>query len=117
MIEGKWKLVSGETDGQEIPDSDLQNSTLEIVEDRHQVQLGEEAIEGTHELAADQDPMTIDAADTLGPFAGQTTLGILKLEGDEFTVCFAPPGQPRPSEFTTKDGKATILHVWQRCEG
>lgn len=117
MIEGKWTLIGGEQDGQDIPDADIQQSTLEIVGNEHTVNLGDDALKGTHTLNTDHNPMTIDASDNAGPFAGQTLLGIFKVEDDVFTVCFAAPGTDRPTEFTTKDGKATILHGWKRQEG
>ena len=37
MIEGTWKLIGGEKDGQEIPDADLLQSTLEIADNEHTV--------------------------------------------------------------------------------
>jgi uncharacterized protein (TIGR03067 family) len=114
MIAGKWKLVSGQQDGQDLSDADLQKSTLEITGNDHTVNVGDDVLKGTHTLDADQNPMTSDSTDTEGPFAGQSLKGIFKLESDEFTVCFAAPGKDRPSEFTTEDGKATIWHVWRR---
>lgn len=114
MIEGTWKLIGGEQDGQDIQDADLQQSTLEIVGNEHSVRLGDDELKGTHTLTADHSPMTIDASDSAGPFAGQTLLGIFKVEDDVFTVCFAAPGAERPTEFTTKNGNATILHQWKR---
>ena len=116
MIDGKWRLVSGMTDGENILEPDRLKSSLEIVDGRHTVRLGNELLIGTHTLDVNQSPMTIDAFDSAGPFAGQSMLGIFKVEGDEFTVCFAAPGKERPSEFSTQDGKASILHVWQRQE-
>ncbi len=115
MIEGNWKLIAGERDGQEIPDDDQQQSTLEIVGNQHSVKLGDDVLKGTHLLNSDQDPKTIDATDTEGQIAGQTLLGIFKVEDDVFTVCFAAPGAERPTEFTTKSGKATILNHWKRA--
>ena len=115
LIEGKWTLISGEKDGQDVLDADLQQSTLEIVGNQHSVELGDDVLKGTHTLDSDQNPMTIDATDSEGPFAGQTLLGIFKVEGDVFTVCFAAPGADRPTEFTTRNGKATILHQWKRA--
>lgn len=52
--------------------------------------------------------------DTEGPFKGKTTLGIYKLEGNQFTVCFAPPGKERPTEFSTTSGTGQFIHVWKR---
>ncbi|MEK6249429.1 MAG: TIGR03067 domain-containing protein [Planctomycetales bacterium] len=114
MIEGTWTLVSGEQDGQQISDEVLQSAKLNIVGEKHTVQLGEDEMAGTHKLDGNRTPMTIDASDTSGPFSGQTLLGIFKLEGDLFTVCFAASGNDRPADFSTKDGKAAILHTWKR---
>ena len=114
MIEGKWTLTSGEQDGQDISDADCQQSSLEIGGNEHTVTLGDDVLKGTHKLDSNKSPMTIDSDDTEGPFAGQSMAGIFKFEDHIFTVCFAAPGNERPTEFTTKDGKATILHVWKR---
>jgi uncharacterized protein (TIGR03067 family) len=114
MIEGKWTLIRGEKDGQDVSDADIQQSTLEIVGNQHSVKLGDDELKGTHTLDSNQSPMTIDSDDSEGPFAGRSMAGIFKFEDDIFTVCFAAPGNERPTEFTTKDGKATILHQWKR---
>jgi uncharacterized protein (TIGR03067 family) len=114
MIEGKWKLMSGEQNGQDEPAEDAKNSRLEIVGDQHSVTVGDLVMKGTHKLDTSQIPMTIDSADTAGPFENMSLKGIFKVEGDVFTICFAAPDAERPTEFTTKDGKATILHIWKR---
>ena len=90
MIEGTWKLIGGEKDGHEIPDSDLEQSTLEIADNEHTVKLGDDVLKGTHSLNADHSPMTIDSTDTAGPFAGQSLLGIFKVEDDVFTSALLP---------------------------
>jgi uncharacterized protein (TIGR03067 family) len=115
MIEGTWKLIGGEQDGEDLTHADLQQSDLKIVGDSHTVALGDDVFKGTHTINSDRSPMTIDSSDSAGPFAGQTLLGIFKVEDDVFTVCFAPPGAERPTEFTTKDGKAAMLHFWKRA--
>jgi uncharacterized protein (TIGR03067 family) len=58
--------------------------------------------------------MSINASDTTGRFAGKSVKGIYKLDGDELTISFAPPGEPRPTEFETKDKPGRLLHVWKR---
>ena len=116
MIEGTWKMIKGEQNGQDEPEEDLKISKLEIVGDRHTVTVGKAVLTGTHQLGTSQTPMTIDSTDTAGPFEGMSLKGIFKLEDNVLTICFGAPDGDRPTEFTTKDGKASILHVWKRQE-
>ena len=114
MIEGKWKLLRGEQNGQEEPAENIKNSRLEIVGNHHSVTVGDSVMKGTHKLETSQIPMTIDSTDTAGPFTNMSLKGIFKVEGDIFTICLAAPDAERPTEFTTKDDKAILLHVWKR---
>lgn len=99
-----------------LDDDFCARSTLEIAGEQHTVQLDTETLKGTHTFDASQTSITIDADDTEGPLAGQRTPGIFKLEDDLFTICFAAPGQDRLTEYTTRDGKACILHRWKRAD-
>ncbi len=114
MIEGTWDLIGGEQNGEAEPAEDLERSSLIIEGDRHTVTIGDAVLMGTHALDTSQSPMTIDANDTAGPFEGMSLQGIFKVENDVLTVCFAAPGEQRPADFTTKEQKATLLHVWKR---
>lgn len=113
-LEGTYVMVSGEDKGEKLPEKTIKSAKLTIEGDKHTVKIGEDTIIGTHKLAPTKKPKEIDAMDTEGPFKGKTTLGIYKLEGDEFTVCFAPPDKDRPKEFTSKSGTGAFVHVWKR---
>ena len=114
MIEGTWKLISSEQNGQDEPEKVAKTPKLEIVGDQHTLTIGDTVRKGTHTLDTSHTPMTIDVSDTAGPFENKSLKGIFKLEDDVFSVCFGKPGGSRPTEFTTRDGKASILHVWRR---
>ena len=74
----------------------LQNSTLEIGNNKHTVKVGDTVMVGTHTVDMNQSPATIDVTDSEGPYAGQTLHGICKEEEGIFTVCFATPGAACP---------------------
>ena len=114
MLEGTWIMIKGEQDGQEIPADELKQCKLEIAGNQHTVTWADAVLKGSHELDTTPTPMTIDATDTAGPFEGMSLKGIFTLVNDVFTVCFAAPGEQRPTEFTTQDSKAIIMHVWKR---
>ena len=114
MIEGTWKLISGEQNGEEEPKEDIERSKLVIDGNQHTVTIGDAVLRGTHTLDATKTPMTIDADDSAGPFEGMSLKGIFNVEDDVLTVCFAAPDQPRPTEFTTKSKKAVLMHVWKK---
>ena len=113
-LEGNWAMVSGEDKGTKLPEDTVKNAKLTIKGDKHTVKVGEDTFVGTHKLDPSAKPKAIDATDTEGRFKGKTTLGIYKLEGDKFTVCFAPPDKERPKEFSTKSGTGQFIHVWKR---
>ena len=113
-LEGQYILVKGETNGKEVPEEILKNSLLTIVGNKHTVKVGDVKIVGTHSVDAKKKPKTIDAMDTEGPYKDKTVLGIYSIKDDTFTICFAPPGKERPTEFTTKSGTGEIYHVWKR---
>lgn len=114
MIEGTWKLISGEQEGHDEPEEVIKMAKLEITGDQHTVSVGDAVMIGIHKLDTSQTPMTIDSMDSAGRFKNVSLKGIFSLAGDVFSVCFGKPGGDRPTEFTTKDGKASILHVWER---
>jgi len=114
-LTGNYKLVRGEEAGKPLPEAALKVSKLTITGDKHVVKIGEEVpMVGTHTVNPFEKPNSIDVSDTAGRFASKSIKGIYKLDGDELTVSFSPPGEARPREFNTQNRPGRILHVWKR---
>ena len=114
QLNGTWLLVRGEQDGKPLREDAIQGIKMVIDGDKHTLIVGGDRMVSTHHLDPTTKPKSIDAKATGGPYKDKTLLGIYRLEGDEFTVCFAAPGRDRPKDFTTKSGTGTFVHVWKR---
>jgi uncharacterized protein (TIGR03067 family) len=108
-MEGSWKMVAGETDGNKVEEGDLKSSSLKIKGDKYEARLGDSTHEGKLTLGASKKLKTMDATD-----GDNTVKGIYELKGDELKICIAPPGQDRPTEFGAKAGSGHIFMVWKR---
>jgi uncharacterized protein (TIGR03067 family) len=113
-LEGVYVMVSGQANGEKLPETIVKSAMLTVKGNKHTVKVGDDTIIGTHKLAPTKTPKEIDSADTEGPLQGQTYLGIYKLEKGVFTVYFAPPGKDRPKGFAKKTNPGEILHVWKK---
>jgi len=50
----------------------------------------------------------------IGKRAQTLSLGIMELKGDEWRVCTAPPGEPRPTDFSCSAGSGHTLSRWRK---
>jgi uncharacterized protein (TIGR03067 family) len=116
-FDGVWQLSSGESDGKSLSATQLEGGKLAIQDGRYTVTLADVGtVTGTQELGTAGELKTIDIMDESGPRQGQTCLGIYELNGDEFRVAFAAPGEERPSKFETTPGSGQWMHVWHRVQ-
>jgi len=117
LLNGVWRLISGEADGVPLPEEQLKDGKLVLEDGAYTVTLvAIGAQKGTQKLDPKQDPKTIDITESTGPNKGKTCLGIYDLQGDVFRVVFAPSGQPRPTKFTTAADSGHWMHVWKRAK-
>ena len=115
-LQGTWTLVSGEKDGEPLPEQDVKDSKLTIVGDTHTVQVGDMKLKGTQKLDSTKTPKQIDANDTEGPTIG-LNFGIYEITpAGDFRVCFAPTGKERPTDFVTKPDSGHFAHLWHRLK-
>ncbi|PYL10523.1 MAG: hypothetical protein DME33_00660 [Verrucomicrobia bacterium] len=112
-LQGTWKLVSATQDGKALPDDKVKKTTIVFKHDTFRFPESAEyatSRSGTVKIDATKQPKHMDAIST----KGEVMLGIYELNGDNYKVCFAPTGKPRPSEFVSNPGSGYILQVWER---
>ncbi len=112
-LQGTWKLVSAMKDGEALAEDKVKNTSIVIKDDTFVFPESAEyatSKEGTIKLDATKKPKQMDATSN----REKVMLGIYKLDGDRYKVCFAPTGKPRPSEFASKPGSGNLLQVWKR---
>ena len=106
---GDWVPLSLVRDGQALDKGMLKLGKRTATVDQVTVKFGPQVmVQARYEVDRSPRPMTMDyfLAD------GKTQLGIWVLEDNRLTTCFAAPGKPRPTEFTSVRGDGRTLTVW-----
>ncbi len=113
-VQGDWAQVSFVVDGGKLPDDEAQALFRSMKDDKYTIFQFKKVIgKGTFKIDASRKPKTIDAATIVGG-RELTLLGIYELDQDTLKLCFAPPGKPRPTDFTSRKGSEHRLSVWER---
>jgi uncharacterized protein (TIGR03067 family) len=120
-FEGAWMMVTGKHDGAKLPDEHVKKGRLTymgkavLVETPHQ---SKETIKARiTRLDPTKKPAEMDWVRSNGPHAGEKMLAIYEfIDDDQYQICFAPAGKPRPKDFSTKAGSGHFLHVWKRVK-
>lgn len=114
-MQGDWALVSLTRDGMKFPDEDAQALFRTVKSNQYTVARYEKVIgKGTFTLDATKKPHTIDFVPDTEKDKSRALRGIYKFTGGKLTICYAPIGKERPTEFTSKEGQAWTLAVWER---
>lgn len=115
-IEGSYIPTSMTRSGEMAPDEFLKTVSFTIKSDTITVSFkkGEkgEDKQATAVVDSSQKPVAIDMTPKEGPDAGKPMLGIIKVEKDTITICWADRGDSaeRPKEFSsTKENKHLLI--------
>jgi uncharacterized protein (TIGR03067 family) len=116
LIEGTWKVVALEVDGNKAAEEDAKKITVVNGPDGTWTLFsdGKEIGKGTNSFDPTKKPKAIDFTQTEGEGKGNLYLGIYELGENTRKLCFAPPGKDRPTEFTTAPGSEHILVTFER---
>lgn len=118
LIEGTWRIVSLEINGNKAMDEDARKLTVVNGpgEKWSLLSEGNEVAKGTNSLGPTKNPKTIDFTITEGGGKGNTHLGIYELGEKSRKLCFALPGKDRPTEFSSAPGSEHILVTFERVK-
>jgi uncharacterized protein (TIGR03067 family) len=117
LLQGEWKMVSGEREGQKLPDNIIETGKRILKGDETTVEInGMVLMKAKITLDPSKKPKAIDYKITEGQNADKKVLGIYELEGDTVKFCFSSPDAERPTDFTAKEGSKRILSVWKKAK-
>lgn len=119
-LDGEWLLEKAELGGKVNPDIGwLKNELRWVIRaDSVTIQRFGQSTAGTISVDNKKSPKEIDVHLVEGPVPGERGCrGIYKRDGVRLTVCYAPPGEPRPTEFATRAGVSMMLAVFRWTDG
>jgi uncharacterized protein (TIGR03067 family) len=105
LLQGTWVADYYEYEGKPVGNAILRRTHIFVEGDT--LELIETAEEGelvTFTLNEDAEPKEINMRIAKGTDGGRIALGIYRLDGEFLRICWAAPGRPRPTAFTTING-------------
>ena len=111
-LQGEWKAAVLEKGGKRTPDAAVKAVSVVIKGDTFALKNRDTVVEEVT-LKADptKSPKQISITPLKGPRKGKEHLGIYSLEGGQLKLCWAVPGNPRPTGFTTTPETGDFLLV------
>jgi len=121
-LQGRWKPVYQEIDGQMGPASISAATVVEVQGNEFKVSKdGTVAYDGFFTISTPSIPIpppweiALIYRNSSNPnFLGGPRPGIFQIEGDTLKWCFAPIGQPPPKSLNTYPGSEAVLSIYQR---
>ena len=114
-LQGPWNLVAAVRDGKEVPEGQVRRTTIVFTVDRFvfPMESGDATSKrGVIRVDPTKEPKEMDATSP----EGEVSPGIYQVEGDDYKVCFAPPGRARPRKLTSEPGSGHLLQIWRRVK-
>jgi uncharacterized protein (TIGR03067 family) len=112
-LEGDWVPVQLIRDGKALPDQWLAYGSRTAVGNEVKVVFGGQVmVHAKVRIDETATPVAVDYLSLCAPQAGAVSRGIMDWVGDEVRIHMAPPGKPRPADFTASS--TGTLSQWRR---
>ena len=112
---GTWRAVSSSVDGRDTVGDDLKKIALSISgEGNTTFTHSGKSLLATTTIDPSQDPSWIDFTYTEGADKGKASLGIYRIENGLLTICYAPNGDSRPTDFASEPGAKRTVASYTR---
>ena len=117
QLEGEWAMVSGERDGQVLPEEYVKTATRVAKDGVSTVTIGGMVVmKSKYTIDPQKKPKAIDFEAVEGEAKGNKLHGIYELDGDTLKFCLAASDKDRPTDFTAKEGSGRTTSVWKRAK-
>jgi uncharacterized protein (TIGR03067 family) len=113
-LQGDWNAEQVVRDGQELPKAMLAMGRRTAKGNEIEIAFGGQVV--IHALVRfdeSKSPVAVDYLMLGGPTRGTLQLGIMEWRNGNACFCMAPPGQPRPDDFTSPAGSGRTSSVWK----
>ncbi len=116
LYEGTWRATELVIDGSKWAEEDARKVSVINKKDGTWVILmdGSEVAKGTSNIDPTKKPKSINFTPDQGLEVGKEYLGIYEIEAKKRRLCFAKPGENRPTEFSSMPGSDHILVSFER---
>ena|SRR5436305_7348248 len=114
-MQGTWRLVSGERNGEKLSDEDIKGVVRTFQGDSFEAKRdGRTLSKGKVKLDPSAKPKAVEVMATGRDGQEVTIKGIYEIDGDMMKTCLAQPGRDRPKEFAAKEDSGHSYYVWKR---
>jgi len=114
-LQGEWVMAALEVNGQPVPETKIQGTTLTVKGDKYTTHVKDTKHEVTIKLDPSQKPRAIDMIFPDGTNLPKIGKGIYKMDADTFVICRAQSTDgARPTDFATTPNTGYFVVTWKR---
>jgi uncharacterized protein (TIGR03067 family) len=111
-LTGDYMIVTGEKDGEKIPDDQIFGTLVHFEDDQVLVEDHDHKSTpyiATYTVDSSKKPYSISMTSVVGLSKGETAKGLIEKDGEQLRLIYALPGGAVPKEFKTKQNQLMFV--------